>query len=219
MEPQAVVEANARILQYRAQEAQEIERILVAFTAQVAAIEPQFQYSYKAMLEIDVLLAKARLALDLKAFKPAVRTDDSFSLIRARHPLIDPKKCVPVDIALGRDYDSLIITGPNTGGKTVTLKTAGLLCAMAQCGFLIPADERSEICVFDEFLVDIGDEQSIEQSLFPPSSVISEKDHRHSGACHAAHTGAAGRAHAGTDPAEGAALAVTSLKIAAAACR
>ena len=91
VEPQAVVEANARILQYRAQEAQEIERILVAFTAQVAAIEPQFQYSYKAMLEIDVLLAKARLALDLKAFKPAVRTDDSFSLIRARHPLIDPK--------------------------------------------------------------------------------------------------------------------------------
>lgn len=91
VEPQAVVEANARILQYRAQEAQEIERILVAFTAQVAAIEPQFQYSYKAMLEIDVLLAKARLALDLRAFKPAVRTDDSFSLIRARHPLIDPK--------------------------------------------------------------------------------------------------------------------------------
>ena len=165
VEPQAVVEANARILQYRAQEAQEIERILVAFTAQVAAIEPQFQYSYKAMLEIDVLLAKARLALDMKAFKPSVRTDSSFSLIRARHPLIDPKKCVPVDIALGKAYDSLIITGPNTGGKTVTLKTAGLLCAMAQCGFLIPADERSEICVFDEFLVDIGDEQSIEQSL------------------------------------------------------
>ena len=193
VEPQAVVEANARILQYRAQEAQEIERILVAFTAQVAAIEPQFQYSYKAMLEIDVLLAKARLALDLKAFKPAVRTDDSFSLIRARHPLIDPKKCVPVDIALGRDYDSLIITGPNTGGKTVTLKTAGLLCAMAQCGFLIPADERSEICVFDEFLVDIGDEQSIEQSLSTFSGHM-KKDHRHSGACHAAHTGAAGRA-------------------------
>ena len=134
VEPQAVVEANARILQYRAQEAQEIERILVAFTAQVAAIEPQFQYSYKAMLEIDILLAKARLALELKAFKPAVRTDSSFNLIRARHPLIDPQKCVPVDIALGGEYDSLIITGPNTGGKTVTLKTAGLLCAMAQCG-------------------------------------------------------------------------------------
>ena len=210
VEPQAVVEANARILQYRAQEAQEIERILVAFTAQVAAIEPQFQYSYKAMLEIDVLLAKARLALDLKAFKPAVRTDDSFSLIRARHPLIDPKKCVPVDIALGRDYDSLIITGPNTGGKTVTLKTAGLLCAMAQCGFLIPADERSEICVFDEFLVDIGDEQSIEQSLSTFSShmkniieILAKADSNSlvlfDELC------------AGTDPTEGAALAISIL--------
>ena len=83
------------------------------------------------MLEIDILLAKARLALELKAFKPAVRTDSSFNLIRARHPLIDPQKCVPVDIALGGEYDSLIITGPNTGGKTVTLKTAGLLCASA----------------------------------------------------------------------------------------
>ena len=211
VEPQAVVEANARILQYRAQEAQEIERILVAFTAQVAAIEPQFQYSYKAMLEIDVLLAKARLALDLKAFKPAVRTDSSFSLIRARHPLIDPKKCVPVDIALGREYDSLIITGPNTGGKTVTLKTAGLLCAMAQCGFLIPADERSEICVFDEFLVDIGDEQSIEQSL----STFSGHMKRISGildlAGHATLT-LLDELGAGTDPAEGAALAVSILE-------
>ena len=211
VEPQAVVEANARILQYRAQEAQEIERILVAFTAQVAAIEPQFQYSYKAMLEIDVLLAKARLALDLKAFKPAVRTDSSFSLIRARHPLIDPKKCVPVDIALGREYDSLIITGPNTGGKTVTLKTAGLLCAMAQCGFLIPADERSEICVFDEFLVDIGDEQSIEQSLSTFSghmknmiSIIREATDRD--------LVLVDEVCVGTDPTEGAALAMAMIE-------
>ena len=211
VEPQAVVEANARILQYRAQEAQEIERILVAFTAQVAAIEPQFQYSYKAMLEIDVLLAKARLALDLKAFKPAVRTDDSFSLIRARHPLIDPKKCVPVDIALGRDYDSLIITGPNTGGKTVTLKTAGLLCAMAQCGFLIPADERSEICVFDEFLVDIGDEQSIEQSLSTFSSHMTNIV-RILNAADAKTLVLFDELCAGTDPTEGAALAIAILK-------
>ena len=211
VEPTAVVEANARILQYRAQEAQEIERILVAFTAQVAAIEPQFQYSYKAMLEIDVLLAKARLALDLKAFKPSVRTDSSFSLIRARHPLIDPKKCVPVDIALGREYDSLIITGPNTGGKTVTLKTAGLLCAMAQCGFLIPADERSEICVFDEFLVDIGDEQSIEQSL----STFSGHMKKITGILELAmpHTLVLlDELGAGTDPAEGAALAVAIIE-------
>ena len=211
VEPQAVVEANARILQYRAQEAQEIERILVAFTAQVAAIEPQFQYSYKAMLEIDVLLAKARLALDMKAFKPSVRTDSSFSLIRARHPLIDPKKCVPVDIALGKAYDSLIITGPNTGGKTVTLKTAGLLCAMAQCGFLIPADERSEICVFDEFLVDIGDEQSIEQSL----STFSGHMKKITGILELAmpHTLVLlDELGAGTDPAEGAALAVAIIE-------
>ena len=210
VEPQAVVEANARILQYRAQEAQEIERILVAFTGQVAAIEPQFQYSYKAMLEIDVLLAKARLALDMKAFKPTVRTDASFSLIRARHPLIDAKKCVPVDISLGRDYDSLIITGPNTGGKTVTLKTAGLLCAMAQCGFLIPADERSEICVFDEFLVDIGDEQSIEQSL----STFSGHMKKITGILELAMPCTLvllDELGAGTDPAEGAALAVSVL--------
>ena len=211
VEPQAVVEANARILQYRAQEAQEIERILVAFTAQVAAIEPQFQYSYKAMLEIDILLAKARLALELKAFKPAVRTDSSFNLIRARHPLIDPQKCVPVDIALGGEYDSLIITGPNTGGKTVTLKTAGLLCAMAQCGFLIPADERSEICVFDEFLVDIGDEQSIEQSLSTFSahmtnliSILNEVK--------AGDLVLIDEICAGTDPNEGAALAMAMLE-------
>ena len=207
VEPQAVVEANARILQYRAQEAQEIERILVAFTAQVAAIEPQFQYSYQAMLDIDVLLAKARLALELKAFKPAVRTDNSFSLIRARHPLIDPQKCVPVDIALGKEYDSLIITGPNTGGKTVTLKTAGLLCAMAQCGFLIPADERSEVCVFDEFLVDIGDEQSIEQSLSTFSAhmktIVSIMD-----CCGQGDLVLFDELGAGTDPVEGAALAV-----------
>ena len=211
VEPQAVVEANARILQYRAQEAQEIERILVAFTAQVAQIEPQFQYSYAAMLDIDVLLAKARLALELKSFKPTVRTDSTFKLIRARHPLIDAKRCVPVDITLGDEYDALIITGPNTGGKTVTLKTAGLLCAMAQCGFLIPADERSEVCVFDEFLVDIGDEQSIEQSL----STFSGHMKRISGildlAGHATLT-LLDELGAGTDPAEGAALAVSILE-------
>jgi DNA mismatch repair protein MutS2 len=211
VEPQAVVEANARILQYRAQEAQEIERILTAFTAQVAAIEPQFQYSYQAMLDIDVLLAKARLAVEQKAFCPKVRYETSFSLVRARHPLIDPAKCVPVNIELGSDYDSLIITGPNTGGKTVSLKTAGLLCAMAQCGFLIPADERSEVCVFREFLVDIGDEQSIEQSLSTFSGHMKKI------------TGILAHAQphtlvlldelgAGTDPSEGAALAVAIIE-------
>ena len=206
VEPQAVVEANARILQYRAQEAQEIERILVAFTAQVAAIEPQFQYSYQAMLDIDVLLAKARLALELKAFKPAVRTDNSFSLIRARHPLIDPQKCVPVDIALGKEYDSLIITGPNTGGKTVTLKTIGLLTLMAECGLHIPADHGSAISVFRQVLADIGDEQSIEQSLSTFSAhmknivdIVAD--------CDRDTLVLFDELGAGTDPAEGAALA------------
>ena len=211
VEPQAVVEANARILQYRAQEAQEIERILVAFTAQVAAIEPQFQYSYKAMLEIDVLLAKARLALDLKAFKPTVRTDNSFSLIRARHPLIDPKKCVPVDISLGREYDSLIITGPNTGGKTVTLKTIGLLTLMAECGLHVPAGDVSVLSTFDDILADIGDEQSIAQSLSTFSShmktivdVVEQCDNRT--------LVLYDELGAGTDPAEGAALAIALIE-------
>lgn len=211
VEPQAVVEANARILQYRAQEAQEIERILAAFTGQVAAIEPQFQYSYQAMLDIDVLLAKARLALEQKAFRPGVRYESSFSLVRARHPLIDPSKCVPVNIALGTDYDALIITGPNTGGKTVSLKTAGLLCAMAQCGFLIPADERSEVCVFQEFLVDIGDEQSIEQSL----STFSGHMKKITGILEQARPETLvllDELGAGTDPAEGAALAIAIIE-------
>ena len=211
VEPQAVVEANARILQYRAQEAQEIERILVAFTAQVAAIEPQFQYSYQAMLDIDVLLAKARLALELKAFKPAVRTDNSFSLIRARHPLIDPQKCVPVDIALGKEYDSLIITGPNTGGKTVTLKTIGLLAAMTQCGLHIPCADGSTMPVFHEIMADIGDEQSIEQSLSTFSAHMTNTV-RMLKECDDRSLLLFDELGAGTDPAEGAALAIAIIE-------
>ena len=145
VEPTAVVEANAKILQLRSQEQAEIERILVAFTDQVAALEPMFSYSYSAMLDIDVLLAKARLALEQKAYCPQVSNTGAFSLKKARHPLIDPAKVVPIDVALGQEYDTLVVTGPNTGGKTVTLKTAGLLCAMAQHGFLIPAHESSTV--------------------------------------------------------------------------
>ena len=130
VEPTAVVEANAKILQLRNLEQAEIERILAAFSAQTAALEPMFTFGYGAMLELDVLLAKARLALDQKAMKPQVNDDHAFSLVRARHPLIDPAVVVPVDIALGGAYDTMVITGPNTGGKTVTLKTAGLLCAI-----------------------------------------------------------------------------------------
>ena len=211
VEPTAVVEANARIMQLRSQEQAEIERILASFTGQIAGLEPMFTYSYEAMLDIDVLLAKARLALEQKAWLPQVADDMSFSLKKARHPLIDPAKVVPVDVALGKDYDTMVITGPNTGGKTVTLKTAGLLCAMAQCGFLIPAHESSTVCVFQEYLVDIGDEQSIEQSL----STFSGHMKKITGILEKAWKGTLvllDELGAGTDPAEGAALAVSIIE-------
>ena len=211
VEPTAVVEANAKIMQLRSQEKAEIERILASFTDQVAQIEPMFQFSYQAMLQIDVLLAKAKLALDQKAYMPQVADGVWFDLKKARHPLIDKEKAVPVDIAQGQGYDTLVITGPNTGGKTVSLKTAGLLCAMAQHGMLIPAHEQSTVCVFEEYLVDIGDEQSIEQSLSTFSGHMKKI------------TGILDQAHkrtlvlldelgAGTDPAEGAALAVSIIE-------
>ena len=211
VEPTAVVEANARIMQLRAQEQEEITRILSAFSAQVGSLEPQFSYSYDAMLKIDLLLAKARLAIEQGAFMPAVSDSIHFKLNKARHPLIDKKKVVPVDIALGDEYDTLVITGPNTGGKTVSLKTAGLLNAMAQYGFLIPAHESSVVCNFREYLVDIGDEQSIEQSL----STFSGHMKRISGILELAGHGTLtllDELGAGTDPAEGAALAVSILE-------
>ena len=211
VEPTAVVEANARIMQLRAQEQEEITRILSAFSAQVGSLEPQFRYSYDAMLKIDLLLAKARLAIEQGAFMPAVSDTIHFKLNKARHPLIDKKKVVPVDIALGDEYDTLVITGPNTGGKTVSLKTAGLLNAMAQYGFLIPAHESSVVCSFREYLVDIGDEQSIEQSL----STFSGHMKRISGILELAGHGTLtllDELGAGTDPAEGAALAVSILE-------
>ena len=211
VEPTAVVEANARIMQLRAQEQEEITRILSAFSAQVGSLEPQFSYSYDAMLKIDLLLAKARLAIEQGAFMPAVSDAIRFKLNKARHPLIDKKKVVPVDIALGDEYDTLVITGPNTGGKTVSLKTAGLLNAMAQYGFLIPAHESSVVCTFREYFVDIGDEQSIEQSL----STFSGHMKRISGILDLAGHGTLtllDELGAGTDPAEGAALAVSILE-------
>lgn len=211
VEPTAVVEANAKIMQLRSQEKSEIERILAAFTDQVASIEPVFNFSYQAMLNIDVLLAKARLALEQQAYMPQVADGMWFDLKKARHPLIDKDKVVPVDVALGKEYDTLVITGPNTGGKTVTLKTAGLLCAMAQHGLLIPAHEQSTVCVFNEYLVDIGDEQSIEQSL----STFSGHMKKITGILDNAYKNTLvllDELGAGTDPAEGAALAVSIIE-------
>ena len=211
VEPTAVVEANAKIMQLRSQEKSEIERILAAFTDQVASIELVFNFSYQAMLNIDVLLAKARLALEQQAYMPQVADSMWFDLKKARHPLIDKDKVVPVDVALGKEYDTLVITGPNTGGKTVTLKTAGLLCAMAQHGLLIPAHEQSTVCVFSEYLVDIGDEQSIEQSL----STFSGHMKKITGILDNAYKNTLvllDELGAGTDPAEGAALAVSIIE-------
>ena len=211
VEPTAVVEANAKIMQLHAQEQEEITRILYAFSAQVGSLEPQFSYSYDAMLSIDLLLAKARLAVEQNAFMPQVSDTCRFSLKKARHPLIDKKKVVPVDITLGDEYDTLVITGPNTGGKTVSLKTAGLLNAMAQHGFLIPAHESSSVCCMQEYLVDIGDEQSIEQSLSTFSGHMKRITEilRLAGPDTLTLLDELG---AGTDPAEGAALAVSILE-------
>lgn len=211
VEPSAVVETNAKIMQLRSQEQAEIERILIAFTDEVASIEPVFSFSYQAMLQIDVLLAKSRLALEQQAYMPQVADGYWFDLKKARHPLIDKKKVVPIDVALGKDYDTLVVTGPNTGGKTVTLKTAGLLCAMAQHGLLIPAHEQSTVCAFTDYLVDIGDEQSIEQSL----STFSGHMKKITGILDTAFKGSLvlmDELGAGTDPAEGAALAVSIIE-------
>ena len=211
VEPTAVVEANARIMQLHAQEQEEITRILTAFSGQVASLEPQFSYSYDAMLQIDLLLAKARLAVEQNAFMPQVNDSCRFALKKARHPLIDKKKVVPVDIALGEKYDTLVITGPNTGGKTVTLKTIGLLSLMAQCGLHIPADGGSAVRVFRRVLADVGDEQSIEQSLSTFSAhmsnivqILNEVDD-HSLLLF-------DELGAGTDPVEGAALAIAIIQ-------
>ena len=211
VEPTAVVEANAKILQLRNQEQAEIERILAAFSSQVAEIESLFLLGWNSMLEIDVLIAKGQLACAQNAMMPLVRTDYAFKLVRARHPLIDKTKVVPVDISLGLAYDTLIVTGPNTGGKTVTLKTAGLLCAMAQHGYLIPAHESSEICVFGDILVDIGDEQSIEQSLSTFSGHIKNITEIFNLVDDTALV-LMDELGAGTDPAEGAALAVAIIE-------
>ena len=211
VEPTAVVEANAKIMQLRSQETAEMERILEAFTSQIAQQEQAMLFGYGCMLDIDVLLAKARLALAQNATMPEVTDQGWFCLKKARHPLIDPAKVVPIDVELGQSYDTMVITGPNTGGKTVTLKTAGLLCAMAQQGLLIPALAGSTVCVFSDYLVDIGDEQSIEQSL----STFSGHIRNIVGILEAAGPNTLvllDELGAGTDPAEGAALAVSIIE-------
>ncbi len=211
VEPAGVVEANNDIRVLRGKEAQEIERILYELSVEAGGFIEEIKGSYECAVEINVIFCKAHLAYDMKATMPILNDKGITDLKKARHPLIDPKKVVATDIRLGSDFDTLVITGPNTGGKTVAIKTIGLLSAMASSGFMIPAGDESRISVYDNILVDIGDEQSIEQSLSTFSShmvnivnilkIAGEKS-----------LVLIDELGAGTDPVEGAALAMAILE-------
>ena len=211
IEPTSVVEANNTIMQLKAEEQIEIERILAAFSARVSSIANQMLISHRSFVEIDTLFAKARYAINNNATVTEINGDGTIYIIKGRHPLIDKNKVVPITLELGVDYDALIITGPNTGGKTVTLKTVGLFSLMAACGIPVPADESSNIAIFENVLVDLGDEQSIEQNLSTFSSHITNISsvlEKATKRCLVL----LDELGSGTDPAEGAALAEAVLE-------
>ena len=174
VEPAAILPLNNRLQNLLAEERQEIHRVLHELSLDAREEMETIKRVAAALSELDFLQAKAKLAKQMRASQPALSADQSFKLLGARHPLIDPDKVVANDIALGQDFDTILITGPNTGGKTITLKTAGLLHLMAQSGLFIPANEGSSVAVFDQIFADIGDEQSIEQSLSTFSSHIND---------------------------------------------
>ncbi len=211
VEPMGVVEANNDLKVLRSKEEAEIERILLELSVEVGLFATAIIADYEVLLELNVIFAKGQLAYKMKAMKPHLSDDGHTVLHHARHPLIDPKKIVPIDVELGGDFDTLVVTGPNTGGKTVTLKTLGLLTLMTMCGILPPVSDGSRLSVFRQVLVDIGDEQSIEQSLSTFSAhmtnvirILGETD-EHSLVL-------LDELGAGTDPVEGAALAVAILE-------
>lgn len=165
IEPASVVNLNNDIKVLEGKEREEIERILMELSAETAAFAEHIRSSFKNALELDLIFAKAQLAFRMRASMPVMNDKGIIALSKARHPLIDKETVVPIDVRLGEDFTTLVITGPNTGGKTVSIKTVGLFCAMAMCGMMLPCADESRVSVFDKILVDIGDEQSIEQSL------------------------------------------------------
>lgn len=207
IEPMAVVDANNELRMLEAKERHEIDRILSELSGAVAARESALNLNYQNITELAFRFSCGRLAEKMDATEPQITAERKISLLRARHPLIDREKVVPITVSLGGEWDTLIITGPNTGGKTVTLKTLGLFALMAQSGLYIPAAEGSSLCLFDSILVDLGDEQSIEHSLSTFSShmvniVSIVKEATPNGLVLFDELGA------GTDPVEGAALAI-----------